>query len=302
MRRSRLILSVTSAVAALALLGACGGSPTVGNPLPVARQQLPAANASGAGAAATKLTVVDLGKLGQVLTDKDGYTLYRFDDDTAKPPKSNCDGSCATAWPPALSQGEVEVDGVDAGLVGKVTRADGSEQVTVGGWALYRFAKDTQPGDAKGQGVGGKWFAATSDGGKAGQAAGTKLSASEVVGIGPVITDNNGFTLYLFQKDKKNPSKSTCDNECAAKWPPVLVNGDVELQGIAKKLLGSVERADGGKQVTIGGWPVYRYSRDTAPGQATGQGVDGNWFVIEPAGCKSGATPPAAEPGAAPGY
>jgi predicted lipoprotein with Yx(FWY)xxD motif len=296
MRHSRLILSVTSAAVGLTLLSACGGGAAgPGTPVPVAQQQ-PGANAAGVGLTTTKLTAVDLGTLGPVITDKDGFTLYRFDKDTAKPPKSTCNDACATAWPPVLSQGEVGVDGVDAGLVGKVTRSDGTEQVTVGGWPVYRFAKDTQPGDTKGQGVSGTWFAVNPKGGKAGQAAeaaNTKLSAGQVAGIGPVITDNDGFTLYLFEKDTKKPSKSNCNNDCATTWPPVLVKGKVELQGIEQKLLGSVQRADGSEQVTVGGWPVYRYSKDTAPGQANGQGVNGTWFTIEPAGCKSGATPPA---------
>ena len=49
-------------------------------------------------------------------------------------------------------------DGVDAALIGTITRDDGTTQVTYNGWPLYYFAEDTAPGDANGQGVGGKWF------------------------------------------------------------------------------------------------------------------------------------------------
>jgi hypothetical protein len=71
----------------------------------------------------------------------------------------------------------------------------------------------------------------------------------------------------------------------------VLSNGKVELQGIDSKLLGSIKRSDGTEQVTIGGWPVYTFSKDLKPGDANGMGVNGTWFVIEPNGCKVGTTP-----------
>ncbi|MDT7724444.1 MAG: hypothetical protein QOI21_1020 [Actinomycetota bacterium] len=288
MRRSRLIVSVASAAAGLALLSACGqAADTAASPA-----VQPAANAVAA-AAPTKLTAVELPTIGQVLTDQDGFTLYRFDKDTAKPSKSTCDGDCATAWPAVIAQGDVEVQGLDASAVGKVTRTDGSEQVTVGGWPVYRFAKDTRPGDVKGQGVGGTWFGVTPTGGKAGtpQAGNTKLSAGEIAGIGPILTDQDGFTLYLFTKDTKKPSKSTCENACATAWPPVIAKGDIQLEGVDKKIVSTVKRADGSDQVTVGGWPVYRFAKDTAPGEAKGQGVGGTWFTIEARGCKSGTTP-----------
>jgi predicted lipoprotein with Yx(FWY)xxD motif len=298
MRRSRLIVSLASAAAGLALLSACGQAANTAAPQAVQ----PAANATAA-AGSTKLTAVELPTIGQILTDQDGFTLYRFDKDTAKPPKSTCDGGCATTWPPVLAQGTVDVQGLDAGAVGKVTRTDGSEQVTVGGWPVYRFAKDTQPGDAKGQGVGGTWFGVTPTGGKAGalaeapnapKTANTKLSAGQIAGVGPILTDQDGFTLYLFEKDSKKPSKSNCEGACATTWPPVIAQGDIQLQGIDKKIVSTVKRADGSEQVTVGGWPVYRFAKDTQPGDAKGQGVGGTWFTIEARGCKSGATPPPA--------
>ncbi|MDX3188693.1 SCO0930 family lipoprotein [Streptomyces sp. MN03-5084-2B] len=309
MLRTRIAVSVAAAAAGLAVLTACSGVETA---QPVVAPA--AAGGTGGGQAAansngqvgnaapasneSKLVVADVADVGQVLTDQNGMTLYRFDKDTAKPPRSNCDGDCAKAWPPMLATGDVQVQGVDKNLVGKVTRSDGTEQITVGGWALYRYAKDTKPGDATGQGVGGAWYAANAKGGKSGQAAaagseaagGVKLSASKIDGLGDAIVDQNGMTLYLFQKDTKKKA-SACNGDCAKTWPPVLSNGKVELQGIDSKLLGSIKRQDGTEQVTIGGWPVYNFSKDTKPGDANGQGVNGTWFVIEPAGCKLGSNP-----------
>ena len=306
MLRTRIAVSVAAAAAGLAVLTACSGVETA---QPVVAPA--AAGGTGGGQAAnngqvgnaapasneSKLVVADVADLGQVLTDQNGMTLYRFDKDTAKPPKSNCDGDCAKAWPPMLATGDVQVQGVDKTTVGKVTRSDGTEQITVGGWALYRYAKDTKPGDATGQGVGGAWYAANAKGGKAGQAAAgeseagaVKLSASKIDGLGDAVVDQNGMTLYLFQKDTKKKA-SACNGDCAKTWPPVLSKGKVELQGIDSKLLGSIKRQDGSEQVTIGGWPVYTFSKDTKPGDANGQGVNGTWFVIEPAGCKLGSNP-----------
>ncbi|WP_329459415.1 hypothetical protein [Streptomyces sp. NBC_01497] len=87
--------------------------------------------------------------------------LYRFDKDTAGSGQSACNDTCATQWPPVTvtDGGKVYLAGVDAKDVGAIRRQDGQVQVTVGGMPVYRFAADAAPGDLKGQGVGGTWFA-----------------------------------------------------------------------------------------------------------------------------------------------
>jgi predicted lipoprotein with Yx(FWY)xxD motif len=120
------------------------------------------ASPSASAPAAVPASGVDLtavqAPLGTVVTSA-GATLYRFDKDTPKPPKSNCAGACATTWPPLLAiGGSPRVSGVEQSLVGTVAREDGSQQVTLNGWPLYRFSKDT-PGATNGEGVGGTWRA-----------------------------------------------------------------------------------------------------------------------------------------------
>ncbi|MBP2472805.1 putative lipoprotein with Yx(FWY)xxD motif [Crossiella equi] len=115
----------------------------------------------------------DVQGLGSVITDHEGYTLYRFDKDTAQPAKSNCDNTCAQQWPPVVADGNFQVDGIVPEIVGTVARADGTLQVTVGGWPLYRFAQDAKPGESKGHGKGGTWYAATPEGKKAAANGGT---------------------------------------------------------------------------------------------------------------------------------
>jgi predicted lipoprotein with Yx(FWY)xxD motif len=283
MSRTRTVISATFAVIGMGVLGACGlGAGDAGSVKPVAVQQQQQAPV----AAPAKLVAAEVGSLGQVLTDENGMTLYRFAKDAAKPPKSNCDNSCATAWPPLLSDAPAEVTGVEASLVGTVIRTDGKKQVTVNGWPVYRFAKDTAPGKALGQGVDGNWAAVTPTGAKAEEKA-ASVNVTEIDGLGQVLADQNGMTLYLFTKDTKKPSKSNCDGDCATKWPPLrTTNGDTQVNGVNPNLVGKVTRSDGTEQVTVGGWPVYTFANDVKPGDAKGHGVGGTWFEIEPAGCK----------------
>jgi predicted lipoprotein with Yx(FWY)xxD motif len=95
--------------------------------------------------------------------------LYRFDkDDSGSNPKSNCYTTCAQTWPPVTvaKGGKVYLSGIDPSKVGAIQRTDGTIQLTVGSHPIYRFSKDSKPGDLKGQGVGGTWFAVGPDGSK----------------------------------------------------------------------------------------------------------------------------------------
>ncbi|MEV0185791.1 hypothetical protein AB0I54_41975 [Streptomyces sp. NPDC050625] len=275
-----------------------------------------------------QLTAGAAGKLNPVVVDGAGFTLYRFDKDTAKPSKSNCNDACATTWPPVLVRpgSKIFLSGVEKSAVGVVRRDDGSLQVTIGGWPVYRFSKDTAPGQTNGQGVGGTWFGVTPDGGKALPSRGgtnsgldyldgtaqqnnapantgdfykgprnsaaamkwVQLTAGAAGNLNPVVADGAGFTLYRFDKDTAKPSKSNCNDACATTWPPVLVRpgSKIFVDGVPASQVGVVRRDDGHLQVTIGGWPVYRFSKDTAPGQTNGEGVGGTWFAVSPTGQK----------------
>jgi predicted lipoprotein with Yx(FWY)xxD motif len=119
---------------------------------------------------------------------------------------------------------------------------------------------------------------------------GVRLAARPAPGLGTVVTDAGGFTLYRFDRDTPRPPASTCVAECATAWPPVVVDpeGALNLEGVDRSAVGMVQRPDGTSQLTIGGWPVYRYAGDTAPGTTAGQGVDGAWFAVTPDGGKAG--------------
>lgn len=160
------ILVVAGAAASLMTLSACSGG-GYGNGAAPANQPL-SANQEVIPVGGVKLAAAQVGNLGQVVTDQNGLTLYRFDKDKAKPSVSNCTDACATTWPPALGDpASTQLQGVDKSLVGAVTRADGTKQLTLNGWPLYTFGKDTAAGEARGQGVGNTWFAVTPQGKKA---------------------------------------------------------------------------------------------------------------------------------------
>lgn len=121
---------------------------------------------------------------------------------------------------------------------------------------------------------------------------GTILSANSTAQLGTVVIDGLGRTLYRFDKDSASPSTATCVDSCASTWPPVLdePGTPVTVEGIDRAIVGTVARPDGSVQVTIGGWPVYRYAADPAPGATTGHGVGGTWFAVTPDGGR--AAPP----------
>jgi predicted lipoprotein with Yx(FWY)xxD motif len=166
----RFAFVAATAVLGLAALTACGGGD--GTTTPAAAPQSQTSTTPDT-SAAPKLATADVANFGKVVVDGNGRTLYVFDSDTASPSKSNCDGECAALWPPAKAgTAAPQLDGVDASLVGTVTRTDGSKQLTLAGSPLYQYAPDTKPGDGKGQGVLGTWWVVGADGKKITTAAG----------------------------------------------------------------------------------------------------------------------------------
>lgn len=114
----------------------------------------------------------------------------------------------------------------------------------------------------------------------------TTLTARAVEGVGSVVTDDKGMTLYRYDKDQAHPSKWTCSGACTKTWMPVIVQNSVKTTGVEQSLLGTVHR-NGRTQLTLGGWPLYRYMGDTVAGQANGQERNGMWHAVTPSGGKS---------------
>jgi len=154
-------------VAVALIAAACSSSSTS---TPSSSSSPPAASASSAAPASpsssgTALKTATIGGV-TVLTNAKGFTLYSFVPDTAT--KSNCNGTCATYWPPV--KGPATAGSGVTGTLTTITRSDGSMQAAYDGHPLYTYVADTAPGQAKGNGLnlsGGVWHEVTASGGAA---------------------------------------------------------------------------------------------------------------------------------------
>jgi predicted lipoprotein with Yx(FWY)xxD motif len=120
--------------------------------------------ASGGGPAVVSVAAAP--KLGQIVVDSRGFTLYDFHKD--KGGKSSCYGACAGVWPPLTTEGAPEAKGgAIASNLGTTERNDGTMQVTYAGWPLYTYTADAKPGEANGNdysSFGAQWYALKANG------------------------------------------------------------------------------------------------------------------------------------------
>ncbi len=118
------------------------------------------------------------------------------------------------------------------------------------------------------------------------------VSAGSAAKVGQVLVDSKGMTLYYFEKDKKGGGKSNCSGSCASVWPPLTTSGAAKAMGGAEaSQMGTLKRSDGTTQVTYAGWPLYTYTVDTKPGEASGTDVKsfgGTWYPLHANGEKAG--------------
>jgi len=309
---------IVLAIAGTALLAACGGddgsTPAIAAAPTPAVASVPSTTTTVAAAGSTVAVKSAESELGPILVGVDGRTLYGFTNDT--PIQSNCEGTCAEAWPPVVVPANWTVaPGVDSGIFNTITRSDGTLQLVAGKYPLYAYSGDTAPGDVNGQGSGDVWFVIDTAGSLVEDAAVTDDAATEdtatdettteyattestepaaageappkavFIGetpLGVALTDADGFTLYGFTND--GDGHPTCNDACADAWPPLLVDGDTLPEGLDAAVFSIVERDDGSHQLKAGKWPLYRFAGDDEPGQTNGQGSGDVWFVVNPDG------------------
>ncbi|MGX7678890.1 COG4315 family predicted lipoprotein [Jatrophihabitans sp. DSM 45814] len=110
----------------------------------------------------------------------------------------------------------------------------------------------------------------------------TTVVATRGTGLGPILVDSQGRTMYLFQKD--TGSSSTCGGSCAAVWPPVPVSAVPHAAGGASAAAIGVIAAPGGtRQLSYAGHPLYYFAGDSKAGQTRGQAIDefgARWYVL----------------------
>jgi predicted lipoprotein with Yx(FWY)xxD motif len=163
------------AVVALAIAGCGGGSDNSSSGSGGAygggeSTSKPTSNSSSGGGTVVVITSANAAKVGRVLVDSKGFTVYDFHKD--KGGKSACYGACAKGWPPVVTEGKPQTgEGAMSSKLGTVERSDGTMQVTYAGHPLYTFVEDKKPGEANGNDVsafGAQWYALKPTGEEAG--------------------------------------------------------------------------------------------------------------------------------------
>jgi predicted lipoprotein with Yx(FWY)xxD motif len=118
------------------------------------------------------------------------------------------------------------------------------------------------------------------------------ISVGSASGVGKVLVDSKGMTLYYFEKDQKGSGKSQCEGACASAWPPLTTSGAPEpMSGVNSSMLGTIERTDGSMQVTYAGWPLYTFVEDRKPGEDNGtdsKAFGASWYPLHSNGEKAG--------------
>ena len=117
------------------------------------------------------------------------------------------------------------------------------------------------------------------------QAAADATIALATNALGEIIVAADGKTLYAFTPD--TAGESTCYDDCATAWPPLVVTDAAAISagaGLDATKPTTVDRTDGTKQVKYGDWPLYYFATDAAAGDTNGQGLFDKWYVVDAAG------------------
>jgi predicted lipoprotein with Yx(FWY)xxD motif len=149
-RKITVFIAIAAPLTAVLIAAGCGSS-TSGSAYSAGPYGSAAMASARSATGATKIGVAS-SRLGRIVVDSKGRTLYLFEKDKNR--RSACYGQCATFWTPLLTHGKpVARPGVKQSLLGTTRRANGSQGVTYGGHPLYRFSLDRKPGQTKGEGL-----------------------------------------------------------------------------------------------------------------------------------------------------
>jgi predicted lipoprotein with Yx(FWY)xxD motif len=262
MRKTTLVILISLALISILMAGCTQSQPAQTTPQPTSI------------APADTVKVAD-SPLGKILTDANGMTLYYFINDVPSAGTSACTGAanCSTTWP-AFSVDTIAVSSpLDPADFSSITRADGTKQTTYYNWPIYRFSKDTKPGDVNGENVIKRWYVAKPD---------YTVMIASTPALGAFLTDPSGKTLYFFSKD--TTGTSSCTGTCLANWPAFNAGAVVAPSVLKVSDFGTVTRADGTKQSSYMGRPLYYFSGDKSPGTTGGQGFINSWAVANISG------------------
>jgi predicted lipoprotein with Yx(FWY)xxD motif len=195
------------------------------------------------------------------------------------PEKDISDGVTSDDWPAFTTSAKpVAGQGVDQKLLGSVVRAGVGRQVTYGGHPLYLFDPSSTPFTPAGINYGetvaplgpwhGYWFLVSPHGGRPVSDRATIEVATLPTGAKVVAAKEdpnvNAVAVVVYVDSRDRNGVSTCNDECAATWIPVLTTGSpIAKDGIAEDSIGTIRRSNGTYQVTYDHHPLYLYSRET---------------------------------------
>lgn len=110
-----------------------------------------------------------------------------------------------------------------------------------------------------------------------------ELNANQSPDFGEFIVGIDGASVYATTQDA--PGEVLCVDACAAYWP-IVTSDEIAIagEGVSESLIGEVTRPDGTVQITYGGWPLYYFSYDPAPGATRGQGNANVWYLVSVSG------------------
>jgi predicted lipoprotein with Yx(FWY)xxD motif len=232
-------------------------------------------------------------KLGAILTDSLGRTLYLYTRDAKKDTSYCVSAGCVAAWPIFYNANIALGNGLSAADFGVISRSDGKKQTTYKGWPLYYYVSDAAPGDVKGENVGTTWYVAKPDysvmvmDNNLKGLDGITYTSKYVPGVERVkyFVDAYGRTLYAFSRDslyKNKYTNSTFSNN--ATWPVYVDSVNSKVPTLVGDTLFKIIKVFGRKQLTYKGWPLYYFGRDTLRGQNRGVSfpVAGRWPVAVP--------------------
>lgn len=225
--------------------------------------------------------------------DRDGFTLYTFENDRNDAGEdgvgdSDCNGGCAETWPPLYADNGA----TDGGPFSVINRDDGTRQWALDGLPLYFFSPDLASGDTEGEGAGGVWYVARPQPiTNAETTLSTVLSgATSVPGLDgaglPTFerAELTGFSLYVFDRDGQDAEgdgvdNSDCNGGCAQTWPPLFADAG------ARPLLpfSIINRDDGSRQWALRGDPLYFFVNDLAAGDVNGDEAGGLFHLARTA-------------------
>jgi predicted lipoprotein with Yx(FWY)xxD motif len=227
------------------------------------------ANQPAPQAIVTDVKLTNNTKLGSIITDNLGNSLYFFSKDAGG--TATCVGQCAVVWPPFYKDNPSLGTGLAAADFGVITRTDGTMQTTYKGWPLYYYASDLKAGDTNGDAIGNLWAIGKAD-------YSVMFANSQLVGhdglqyndqgvaaavSSQYLTDPYGRTLYLFTKDTHNTNVFTKpDLSNNGVWPINEVTAVGSIPTVFDKTLFTTIIVFGKTQLVFRGHPTYQFGQD----------------------------------------